>query len=388
MVLDIRHLWSQREQPDVPLEAVETEEVAVPSEEPGHVIELAIGPEVSGPAPHVDLEAVLTEAVEADRAEDRAAAVSHLRSLVPSPEGVELLCRIVETPEDGRRQMAMQVLGHHRQWLATKTGLERLVGWARGERDPEMGAALVWALRGRDAVCEFLDHPSEDTAREAALGLPVNGDTIAALIHALLEERAPDIDRILREKLRSARRGLVGAAVEVLIETAGGLGSEAMANLLACLPQVSLFQLFVEGSGAPQWSLEQTEAGSERASLWHRMGRLAQQLMLREPGVELIRHLVRHTVRDDAFARRHAAFLQAAIARPEMSLSPDLLVDLGRVTATASLDKLAPLVELLVELTERLEGRSARQAEALLEEWKTLSPELKLKIFHLQQGLK
>jgi len=43
---------------------------------------------------------------------------------------------------------------------------------------------------------------------------------------------------------------------------------------------------------------------------------------------------------------------------------------------------------LLVELTERLEGRSARQAEALLEEWKSLSPELKLKIFHLQQGLK
>ena len=108
----------------------------------------------------------------------------------------------------------------------------------------------------------------------------------------------------------------------------------------------------------------------------------------RSGSAELIRHLVRHTVRNDAFARRHAAFLQAAVAHPEMSLSPNLLVDLGRVTATASLDKLAPLVQLLVELTERLEGRSARQAEALLEEWKSLSPELKLKIFHLQQGLK
>jgi len=388
MVLDIRYLWSQREQPEVPPEAVAAEDADAPSDEPGHVIELAVGPEASGPEPHVDLETVLTQAAEAGEAEDRAAAVAHLRSLVPSPEGFELLCQIVETPEDTRRLMAVQLLGYHRQWLAPKTGLERLVGWSRGERDPEVGAALVWALRSRDAVGEFLRHPIVDMAREAALGLPVNGNTIGALIRALLENGAPDIDRILKEKLRSTRRDLVGSAVEALIAAPGQVSSEKMADLLAYLPQVSLFELFVEGSGAPQWSLEQTEAGSERASLWHRLGRLAQQAMLRDPSAELIRHLVRHTVRNDAFARRHAAFLQAAIAHPEMSLSPDLLVDLGRVTATASLDKLAPLVQVLVELTERLEGRSARQAEALLEEWKSLSPELKLKIFHLQQGLK
>jgi len=388
MVLDIRHLWSQEKRPE-PLEEIEVaeNETAEP-EEADHVIELSVGPEASGPAPQVDLDEVLTQAVEAGDAEARAAAVSHLRSLVPSPEGVELLCRIVETPEDARRLMAVQVLGHHRQWLASKTGLERLAGWARRERDPEVGAALVWALRSRDAISEFLRHPIEDMAREAALGLPVNGNTIEALVDALLDGRAADIDRILEEKLRGTRPGLVGLAVEVLTASAGEINTEQAADLLACLPQVSLFQLFVEGSGAPQWSLEQTHEGSERASLWHKLGRLAQQAMVRDPSVELIRHLVRHTARNDAFARRHAAFLQAAVARPEMKLSPDLLVDLERVTATASMDRLTPLVELLVELTERLEGRSARQAEALLEEWKSLSPELKLKIFHLQQGLK
>ena len=46
------------------------------------------------------------------------------------------------------------------------------------------------------------------------------------------------------------------------------------------------------------------------------------------------------------------------------------------------------LSELLVELSGRLEGDSARRAEALLEEWKTRSPDLKLKIYHLQQGVK
>ena len=388
MVLDIRHLWSQKERPEPEAQIEAAENGAAEPEQAGHVIELAVGPEVSGPAPRVDLEEVLTQAVEAGDAEARAAAVSHLRSLVPSPEGVELLCSIVETPEDARRLMAVQVLGHHRQWLAPKTGLERLAGWARGETDPEVGAALVWALRSRDAVCEFLRHPLEDMAREAALGLPVNGNTIEPLIHALLEDRAADIHRILKEKLRGTRPGLVSSAVEALTAVAGEVQVEQMADLVACLPQVPLFQLFVEGSGAPQWSLEQTHEGSERASLWHQLGRLAQQAMLRDPSVELIRHLVRPTSRNDAFARRHASFLQAAVARPEMTLSPDLLVDLERVTATASMDRLTPLVELLVELTERLEGRSARQAEALLEEWKSLSPELKLKIFHLQQGLK
>ena len=70
--------------------------------------------------------------------------MARLRSLVPSPEGVELLADIIESENDERRVVAAQVLGHHRQWLALSSGAERLLGWARAERDPEVGAALVW----------------------------------------------------------------------------------------------------------------------------------------------------------------------------------------------------------------------------------------------------
>ena len=102
---------------------------------------------------------------------------------------------------------------------------------------------------------------------------------------------------------------------------------------------------------------------------------------------DLVRHLVSNTARDDAFARRHAAFLEAA-GKTGAVFSPELLHDLARLTATASNEKLSRLAELLVELSGRLEGDSARRAEALLEEWKTRSPDLKLMIYHLQQGVK
>ncbi|MFH1570945.1 MAG: hypothetical protein ABIL09_23325, partial [Gemmatimonadota bacterium] len=66
--------------------------------------------------------------------------------------------------------------------------------------------------------------------------------------------------------------------------------------------------------------------------------------------------------------------------------SAELLADLERLTATATADKLARLAELLVKLAGRLQGQSALQVEGILEQWKARSPELKLRIYHLQQG--
>jgi len=401
MVLDIRYLRSGSEPEDTesPAEAKATEaqsgeaqavqiQAAEPQADPSiQALEMTAGPEASGPAPGANLDELLTRAAEGDDAADRAEAVACLRSLVPSPEGVERLGDILESADDSRRVVAAQVLGHHRQWLAQTSGLARLVGWARAERDPEVGAALVWGLRNRDAAQEFLLHPILGMAREAAMGVPVAESTIEALVQALVVGRSPDIDRILGDKLRAVRSSLVPAVVDLLLEQMGGAGSQEITAVVAHLPQVPLFRVFIQGQGAPQWRPDQTAAESRRARNWHQLAALVESVLLAGPDPELVRHLVSHTARDEAFARRHAAFLEAA-GKSGAAFSPELLHDLSRLTATASNDKLGRLAELLVELSGRLDGDSARRAQALLEDWKARSPDLKLRIYHLQQGVK
>ncbi|MFH1571813.1 MAG: hypothetical protein ABIL09_27735 [Gemmatimonadota bacterium] len=377
MVLDIRHLWAGGENDPPPPEESPTQ----------HVIEVAAGPEAAGPVPPTDLGALLSRATEVARAEERAAAVAQLRSLVPSPDGVALLATILDSPGDPRRLVAAQVLGHHRQWLSQKSGVERLLGWARAERDPEVGASLVWGLRNRDAIQEFLLHPIAGMAREAALGVPVNERTADAVIHTLVVGRSPEVDRILADKLREVRPGLVAPAVPILLSWMGQAGGEEIRGVLASLPQVPLFRIFVEGEGVPHWRPEQTAEDSERARTWHQLGRLVEDSLRSRPGPDLVRHLVSRTAGDETFARRHVTYLEAA-GRTQAVFSAELLADLERLTATATADKLARLAELLVKLAGRLQGQSALQVEGILEQWKARSPELKLRIYHLQQGLK
>jgi len=385
MVLDIRYLRAAAEAGEA-----EQPEPAAPSQ----ALELAAGPEAAGPAPATDLGELVRRAAGVDDPTAAAAAVARLRELVPSLEGVALLADLIEGAADiddpaghAARVVAAQVLGHHRQWLSQRSGVERLLAWARAEADPEVGAALVWGLRNRDVVQEFLLHPIAGMAREAAMGVPVNERTLDALVHALVVGRSPDIDRILGDKLGAVRSGLVPAVAELLLRWLGETGSEEIANVLAHLPQVPLFRLFIAGEGAPRWRPEQTAEEAQRARAWHQLAGLAERALLAAPGAELVRYLVSHTARDEAFARRHAAFLEAA-GHSQAAFSPELLSDLARLTATASNDKLGRLARLLVELSGRLEGDTARRAEALLEEWKTRSPDLKLRIYHLQQGVK
>lgn len=387
MVLDIRYLRSDDDEIGVPpVEHSGASQGNQTSQAP-QALEVTAGPEAAGPAPGADLGGLLDRAAGDEDPAVRAAAVARLRSLVPSLDGVELMADIIESADEPRRVVAAQVLGHHRQWLAQKSAVERLVGWARAERDPEVGAALVWGLRNREAAAEFLLHPIAGMAREAAMGVPIGDGTIDAVVHTLVVGRSPDIDRILGEKLRALRSGLVPQVIDLALSWMGEAGSEEISSVMAHLPQVPLFRIFIQGEGVPQWRADQTAEDSQRARTWHQLAGLVEAALLAAPGPDLVRHLVSNTARDDAFARRHAAFLEAA-GKTGAVFSPELLHDLARLTATASNEKLSRLAELLVELSGRLEGDSARRAEALLEEWKTRSPDLKLMIYHLQQGVK
>ena len=71
----------------------------------------------------------------------------------------------------------------------------------------------------------------------------------------------------------------------------------------------------------------------------------------------------------------------------EPFVGPDLLKHIERLTNHASEEKIARLAQMLVDLGNRLSGTAGEQAAELLESWKHRSAALKLKIYHMQQGL-
>ncbi len=343
---------------------------------------------VNQPEPEVDLEELLTLLAEGDGVR-QAEAADQLRVLVPSDEGIERLCAVVEDTGDARRLPAVQVLGFHRQWLASHSQMERVLVWIRVEEDPEVVTAITWLLRGRDVLQELLLHPVVGVAREAALGLPVGETTLEALLDALLVGRGPDIDRILTQRLASLHSSLTSRAVDYILNVADRVTGDALRHVLAQLPPQPMFELFVEGRSRPEWTTEPTAQDTEQLQSWHHVARLASQSLLQAPSGELIRYLVNRSAADDTFARRHASFMKAALGNTQDVIGPELLDDLERLTVNATDDRLERMARMLMDLSDKIAGgESHSHVSDLLEKWKSRSPALKLKIYHLQQGLK
>lgn len=371
-------------------------ESAVPSSpESGHVPAdqdqpmdiLAEEVEAEPPTPSVDLEDLITQLATGD-AQTRARAANELRALVPGAHGIDLLFEFAAQVEDVRRLPAIQALGHHRQWLSSRKRVESILRLARDERDQEMAASLVWTLRQREELREFLLHPMHTVAREAALGVPVSEGTVEAIVHAMLVGRAPDVDTILSQKLSAMHTSLTRMAIDVLQVMASFSSADEQRLVLENLPQAPLFEAFVEGRSRPALNPEPTEGETRALKQWHDLSRLTSQALLDRPGPELIRYLVNRCASDEPFARRHAGFLERAMAGTRAALGSEVLDDFERLTQGATEERLERMAKLLMELVDKIAGgESHSQAADLLERWKSHSPTLKLKIFHMQQGL-
>ncbi|MDA0338061.1 MAG: hypothetical protein O2782_23065, partial [bacterium] len=281
-------------------------------------------PVVAEAVPGVDLEELLTQLAQGEGPQQVRAA-EQLRILVPSDEGIERLCAIVEDTTDPRRLPALQVLGFHRQWLSRNSQLERVVVWVRIEADPEVATAIAWLLRGRDVLQELLLHPVMGVSREAAIGMPVGAATLDALLDALLVGRGTDIDRILTQRLMTLHPSLTAPAVHHILGVADRVTGDALRHVLGCLPQQPLFELFVEGRSRPAWTAEPSAAETEQLQRWHHVARFASQVLLSTPAAELIRYLVNRSAADDTFSRRHASFMKDAMANTVDVLGPEML---------------------------------------------------------------
>ncbi len=334
----------------------------------------------------VGLEELLVQAACGATSRERIRAVEQLRQVVPAPTGMDVLWGILEMEGDPRRLVAARMLGYHRRWLSSQSSLNRLLSLLRRERDPRVGVGLAWCLRQRNEIQEFLLHEDDHVAREAALGLPVNRDTLGSLLQALLESRRAPVERILLDKLGGIHPPLVRGLIEDLLEREGAEYGR-LAALCARLPQVALFEVLLDKRGAPDWDPHQDARQAARSRAWRLLGCIALEVLQRSPSVELLQYLFKRSGEDEAFAWRHVHFMRAALQSTDAPAGSELLEDLERLTEQASEVKVARMAQLLVELDSRLEGEAKARAAALLERWKSRSATLNLKIYHLQQGL-
>ena len=368
MVLDIR--WS-----DEPSEAV-------PAPYP------APYPAGDSPAPEKDLESLLLQAADANGANQDSALMQQLYQIIPSPEGLDLLWKIAASPADRRRHAAVKVLGQQRQWLASRSRVRTLMRLTEEENDPEVAWMLVWCLRQQDEVAGFLGHADAAVAREAAQGVPLNKRTLPAVFDILLEDEiwSREAGAVLLGKVRNMHPSLAGPAIAHLLDAAPRVRDERLAAVLACLPQVPLFQILLEERRQPDWQpLDGRDA--QRVSTWQQLAAAAQRILEVEPGYELVRYLLLRSGDDGKFARRHNRLVRAAVHAAGHFPEQDLLDDMEKLTQRASEDKVERLAQVLVELSERLEGTRAEQARGLLETWKQRSAGLRLRIYQMQHKL-
>ena len=334
----------------------------------------------------VGLEELLVQAACGATSRERIRAVEQLRQVVPAPTGMDVLWGILDMDGDPRRLVAARMLGYHRRWLSSQSSLNRLLDLLRRERDPGVGVGLAWCLRQRNEIQEFLLHEDDHVAREAALGLPVNRNTMGSLLQALLESRRAPVERILLDKLGAIHPPLVRGLIEDLIEREGAEYSR-LAALCARLPQVALFEVLLDKRGTPDWDPHQDARQAARSQALRLLGCIALEVLQRSPTVEFLQYLFKRSGEDEAFARRHVHFMRVALQSTDAPAGSELLEDLERLTEQASEVKVARMAQLLVELDSRLEGEAKARAAALLERWKNRSATLNLKIYHLQQGL-
>ena len=299
--------------------------------------------------------------------------------VVLSADDLEQLLAIAEDSTDSRRLAAIDTLSHHRSWLSSLRVLRRIVQLAHQEHAPRPAIALVQALRQCDEVAQFLTSKERAVAREAAQGVPISRQTLAPITAALAAGLPADSTAALLDKMRRTHPSMVPYAVDCLLQC--GPNESLVRAFLAHLPQIPLFALFVE-AGQPQ-TISPTQT-----RVWQQAARITTEILQQAPSTKLLRHLLSKCGEDAAFARSHARFLHGIAQRADTSLDADLIGHFERLTSGASEDKVARLAPLLVGLSGRLDGQAGQQAAALLENWKSRSASLKLKIYHLEQGIR
>mgnify|MGYP001338348604 CR=1 FL=1 len=314
--------------------------------------------------------------------QDVKAVLLKIRQSIPTKNGIKILHKIVIDPHDSRQLVVAQILGYHREWLNVSNGIRVHLDLIRKTKnDSSVTEALVWGLRQREEISEYLLHPSESVAREAALGVPLGRRTIFPILDRIRKSSSSEITRILLLKLRNLHPSLMQFVLAALVEDTWTEG--AVIKLFSALPQTSVFDFFID----KEVVVGDLTFDIGKNSRWHSAVRIAKEVLISDPSSELIKVLLVRSGDDELFSRRQAAFTRSVMRSVGGESGRELMKDFKTLTLGASEEKVFRLAESLVELGSRLDGESAKKIQAMLEEWKSRSAALKLKIYQLEQRI-
>ena len=314
--------------------------------------------------------------------EDLKALLLKMRQNIPSKNGIKVLHKVAVDSSDSRQLVAAQILGYHREWLNISNGIHNHLALIRRiENNSSVTEALVWGLRQREEISEFLLDPSESVAREAALGIPLGRRTIFPILDSIRKSSSTELVRILLLKLRNLHPSLMQFVLESLVEDTWR--ENAVINLLSALPQISVFDSFIDKESV----VGNSGFDIGKNSRWHSAVRIAKEVLISDPSCELIKVLLVRSGDDELFSRRQATFTRSVMRSVDSKFGQELMKDFAALTVGASEEKVFRLAESLVELGLRLDGENAKKIHGVLEEWKSRSASLKLKIYQLEQRI-
>jgi hypothetical protein len=314
-------------------------------------------------------------------------AVQSLKSARLSKWDVQALCAALEREEHpAHRAAAAQVLGYHRTPEALPEIAGLLLELTRRERDPGVARAVAFALRDREEVCALLDHARPEVREEAALGVPLSGASLKAVLDHFFRCRDGALKVKIVARLRGAGTSALCEVVEFLLSAdlpeGGGLAADVEV-LLVALPQEDLFQ----HAAAEEEEITRTHreiwSGIRRRERKRMLMDVSRKAILEGPSLGLLNVLLRRLRDEESFHHRNVRFLRQVFGKVRPADGPALMASFRRLGEQARGAALLRMAEILSVVSRSLPDRRT-EADALLRSWAQVAPEIGLRMYHLR----
>ena len=285
----------------------------------------------------------------------RMAAVQALKQTPVRQQTAHILCDCVgEGEHPAWRATAAQVLGYHRAAVRFEELQGALLEHARGEADPLVVKAIVFALRDTEATIPLLDHPDVTVVTEAVLGIPLSDAGYSAILDLFLRGAGAAVEALILKRLGESD-GAPEKVVSFLLtaELGDGDGESAprISRVFGALPQGALFEALT-GAGE--------ELNRTYRDIWPGLRRRERKRELMESFEDRLRRdgasgplvdaLVRAIACEDAFLEAHFRFIRSLFCVLDPEAARATVSCAVRVAGGTSREGMTRLAEALVAL--------------------------------------
>lgn len=328
----------------------------------------------------------IQQASELNSTHTRLQAVAALKERILDREMALELCDFLRADlHPAERTTVAQVLGFHKAAVRFSDLGAVIHARTKEESDPIALRALLFALRGSDALVDFLDHEGEGVAHEVVLHLPANTQSLQAVLQASFNNLSDqsfeafccrliafeDIEAHVLAFLMTAEFGEAGHTFDARIK-----------QIFTGLRQEVLFEALIDVGG----ELERTYK-----TIWPGIWRRERQRWLLEQFVEavgemgvnnlLIETVLNRVVADDQAYGDHVRFVRVLLGALNTKSALAWIAWCDKLGQKAERALLSRLAETLISLVKSA-PLVIDEAQAVLGKWEPQLPGVRMKAFH------